>query len=36
MDEILKYIHMTPITLCFDEFGTLCYKADGKPFLESV
>lgn len=34
MDEILKYIHNTPITLAFDEFGTLCYKADGKPFLE--
>ena len=36
MDEILKYIHGAPTTLVFDEFGTLCYKADGKPFLEGV
>ena len=36
MDEILKYIHSAPTTLVFDEFGTLCYKADGKPFLEGV
>lgn len=36
MDEILKYIHTQPIELAFDEFGTLCYKADGKPFLENA
>lgn len=36
MDEILKYIDSKPITLAFDEFGTLCYKADGKPFLENL
>lgn len=36
MDEILKYIDSTPITLVFDEFGTLCYKADGRPFLEKT
>ena len=36
MDEILKYIDSQPIPLVFDEFGTLCYKEDGKPFLENV
>ena len=36
MDEILKYIRSTPISLAFDEFGTLCYKEDGKPFLEEM
>ena len=36
MDEILKYIDSQPISLVFDEFGTLCYKEDGKPFLENV
>lgn len=36
MDEILKYIHNMPIVLMFDEFGTLCYKENGKPFLENV
>lgn len=36
MDEILKYIHMKPTVLTFDEFGTLCYKEDGKPFLENM
>ena len=36
MDEILKYIHSAPETLMFDEFGTLCYKADGRPFLADV
>lgn len=36
MDEIQKYTHTTPIALEFDDFGTLCYKADGKPFLENA
>lgn len=36
MDEILKYIDCKPITLCFDDFGTLCYKEDGRPFLENA
>lgn len=36
MDEILKYSHSEPVVLVFDEFGTLCYKQDGKPFLEDV
>ena len=36
MDEILNYLDSTPITLGFDEFGTLCYKADGRPFLEKT
>ena len=36
MDEILKYIRTTPITLVFDEFGTLCYKEDGRPFLDQM
>ena len=36
MDEILKYIDSKPISLVFDEFGTLCYKEDGKPFLENA
>ena len=26
MDEILKYIDSKPISLVFDDFGTLCYK----------
>ena len=34
MDEILKYIDSKPISLVFDDFGTLCYKEDGTPFLE--
>ena len=36
MDEIMKYIRMTPIALEFDEFGTLCYKEDGRPFLDEM
>ena len=36
MDEILKYIRMEPIKLCFDEFGTLCRKDDGTPFMENA
>ena len=36
MDEILKYIDSKPISLVFDDFGTLCYKADGTPFLETA
>ena len=36
MDEILKYIDTEPTPLVFDEFGTLCYKADGKPFMTGV
>lgn len=36
MDEIRKYTHMEPITLEFDEFGTLCYKESGEPFLEDA
>ena len=36
MDEILKYIHNTPVTLVFDEFGTLCYKEDGRPFMDNL
>ena len=36
MDEIRKYTHTTPISLQFDDFGTLCYKEDGKPFLENA
>jgi len=36
MDEIMKYIRSTPIALEFDEFGTLCYKEDGRPFLKEM
>ena len=36
MDEILKYIDSKPISLVFDEFGTLCYKESGEPFLENA
>ncbi len=36
MDEIRKYTHTAPIELQFDDFGTLCYKKDGKPFLENA
>ena len=36
MDEILKYIGSKPISLVFDDFGTLCYKEDGTPFLENA
>ena len=36
MDEIQKYTHMAPIQLEFDDFGTLCYKQDGRPFLENA
>ncbi|MBR1408510.1 MAG: DEAD/DEAH box helicase [Clostridia bacterium] len=36
MDEILKYIDSEPTPLVFDEFGTLCYKADMKPFMAGV
>ena len=36
MDEILKYTHIEPIELAFDDFGTLCYKKSGEPFLEDV
>ena len=36
MDEILKYTRVAPISLLFDEFGTLCYKEDGKPFLNEM
>ena len=34
--EILKYIDSKPISLVFDDFGTLCYKEDGTPFLENA
>lgn len=36
MDEILKYTHVAPIQLVFDEFETLCYKDSGNPFLENA
>lgn len=36
MDDILKYIDSDPITLYFDDFGTLCYKENDKPFLEDA
>ena len=36
MDEIRKYTHTTPISLEFDDFGTLCFKDDGRPFLENT
>lgn len=36
MDEIRKYTHVEPVSLEFDEFGTLCYKASGDPFLEDA
>jgi len=36
MDEIRKYTHTTPISLQFDEFGTLCYKDGGAAFLENT
>lgn len=36
MDEILKYIRQTPVTLVFDDFGTLCYKENHTPFLEGM
>ena len=36
MDEIRKYTHVEPIALQFDEFGTLCYKESGEPFLEDA
>ena len=36
MDEIRKYTHVEPIALSFDEFGTLCYKENGAPFLEDL
>ena len=36
MDEILKYIDCEPITLIFDDFGTLCYKKDNQPFLQDA
>ena len=36
MDEILKYIDSKPISLVFDDFGTLCHKEDGTPFLENA
>ena len=36
MDEIQKYTHTAPIQLEFDDFGTLCYKQDGHPFLENA
>ena len=36
MDEILKYIDTAPTPLVFDEFGTLCYKESGEPFMPEV
>jgi len=36
MDEILKYTHVKPIQLVFDEFETLCYKETGEAFLENA
>ncbi len=36
LDEILKYIDAQPIALAFDSFGTLRYKADDKPFFDSI
>lgn len=36
MDEIRKYTHVEPIELIFDEFGTLCFKTNGEPFLENL
>ncbi len=33
MDEILKYIDTEPTPLAFDEYGTLCYKENGEPFM---
>ncbi len=36
MDEIRKYTHVEPIELVFDEFGTLCFKTSGEPFLENL
>ena len=36
MDDILKYIDDNPTELAFDEFGTLCYKDSGEPFLPGV
>jgi len=36
MDEILKYTHIQPIQLAFDEFETLCYKENEEPFLKDA
>ena len=36
MDDILRYIDTKPVELRFDEFGTLCDKATGEPFLPEV
>lgn len=36
MDEILKYTHVAPVELAFDEFGTLCFKESGEPFQEDT
>ena len=36
MDEILKYIDTAPTPLVFDEFGTLCLKETGEPFMPAV
>ena len=36
MDEILKYTRSHPIELSFDEFGTLCYKDSGDPFMQDA
>lgn len=36
MDDISKFINSDLIPLYFDDFGTLCYKSDNKPFLEDV
>ena len=36
MDEIKKYMRSAPVELAFDEFGTLCFKEDGRPFLDEM
>ena len=36
MDEIEKYMDEVPIQLAFDEFGTLCEKGTGKPFMPEL
>ncbi|MBP3645208.1 MAG: DEAD/DEAH box helicase [Clostridia bacterium] len=36
MDDIQKYTHTTLISLVFDEFDTLCFKDDMRPFLQDA
>lgn len=36
MDDIRRYTKSEPVSLAFDEFGTLCYKESGDPFLEDA